>query len=143
MRLLARKMLTLLMAVLVLVTSTGFGVAEHTCAFKGKSKHFVFENASCQSCPASKPAKSAENTQIKKTACCGLQLKYEKVDVSAHFSFKNIGFSDDSLPAVLRFITQDFVNLTANYSSKNSSVISFSSRLFGRGLLVFGSIFVI
>ena len=143
MRPLARKMLTLLMAVLVLVTSTGFGVAEHSCAFKGKSKYLIFENTSCQSCPTSKVSRSSENTQIKKSACCDTQLKYEKVDTSAHFSVKDTQPSDDGLPMVLRLNAQDFTNSNGYSSSKSSSIVSFSSRLFGRGLLIFGNVFVI
>lgn len=143
MRLLARKMLTLLMAVLVLVTSTGFGVAEHTCAFKGKSKHFIFEETTCQSCPASKPAKSAENTQIKKTACCGLQLKYEKVDVSTHFTAKTSVVNYEYLHTTSFLHRADFASLNPSFLSVSSALVSFSSRLHGKSLLIFGQIFVI
>ncbi|KAA6436665.1 hypothetical protein FEM33_21220 [Dyadobacter flavalbus] len=83
------RSVTILMAFLVLLSSTGFAFTEHQCMMRGKSVQFVSDKKpeSCKPkvvsscCAKSKLLKEAKGTFFKKTDCCKDNQKFEKLDV--------------------------------------------------------------
>ncbi|KAB7726459.1 hypothetical protein F5984_24375 [Rudanella paleaurantiibacter] len=73
------------LALLVLLTSTGFGMVEHWCQMRGHSKSLL---TVAKVCP--KPCQSEDGSTttpsgpvVKKQACCKTTLSYEHLDVSS------------------------------------------------------------
>ncbi|GGB93458.1 hypothetical protein [Dyadobacter sediminis] len=83
------RSVTIVMAFLVLLGSTGFAFIEHHCMMRGKSVQFVSDKKpeSCKPkvvsscCAKSKLLKEAKGTFFKKTGCCKENQKFEKLDV--------------------------------------------------------------
>ncbi|AQG82323.1 HYC_CC_PP family protein [Spirosoma montaniterrae] len=83
------QFLNLMMACVVLLSSTGFGLVEHSCQMRGKKKTVVvaFSDAKTkpgcaehsQSAPTNKPA-------VKKSNCCDEDAYYQNVDVKSSLS---------------------------------------------------------
>jgi len=142
------------MAVLVLVSSTGFGLIEHQCMMRGMTMKFVSEKkadpckkkvvSSC--CAKSKALKESGKTFFKKTDCCKDQQKFEKVDVVSSLvqmqakALKMITDGDLWSVQSFVFLTQEWI-----YPSANSSfdILSFSSLFHGRSMLSFIQTFLI
>ncbi|GAB3898290.1 hypothetical protein GCM10028803_17500 [Larkinella knui] len=83
------QLFNLLMACIVLLSSTGFGLIEHTCLMRGKKVSMAINRDAQQSCPIhSKKASASSHTLtqtpvIKRTDCCKEQQRYENVDFSS------------------------------------------------------------
>lgn len=142
------------MAVLVLISSTGFGLIEHQCMMRGMTVKLVSEKKSdsCKEkvvsscCARSKALKEAKTTFFKKTACCKDTQKFEKVDVVSalvqlHAKAMKV-FADGLLWSLqsFTFLVQEWIAPSSHFSL---SVISFSSLFHGRGMLVFVQSFLI
>lgn len=83
------QLFNLLMACVVLLSSTGFGLVEHSCQMRGKKKTMVvaFSDVKPQSgCAADKQSSLPTQTVIKKTVCCQDDQRYENVDISSSLS---------------------------------------------------------
>jgi hypothetical protein len=148
------RSITFLMAVLVLVSSTGFGLIEHQCLMRGMSMKFVSEKKaeSCKKklasscCAKSKSAKDSNKIFFKKTDCCKDQQKFEKVDVMSSLSSVQAKalkvWADGILWSVqsIVFLSQEWI-----YPPVTSSVatITFSSIFHGRTMLSFVQSFLI
>lgn len=80
--------LCLLMACIVLITSTGFGLVEHSCMMRGKKVTLavVAEASHCQGCPDQKQTMTANKPVVKKTACCQDDQRYENVSFTSSIS---------------------------------------------------------
>ncbi|CAG4990526.1 hypothetical protein DYBT9275_00549 [Dyadobacter sp. CECT 9275] len=147
--------LTILMAFLILLSSTGFGFIEHQCMMRGKSMQLIAEKKpdSCEKkvvstcCAASKRQKEASGTFFKKTDCCKEQQKYEKVDVTS-------SAVTQLLAKVLKVLAGGFVWTAPSFSfieqyweasllSVRRNVISFTSLFHGRSMLFFIQSFLI
>ena len=142
------------MAVLVLVSSTGFGLIEHQCAMRGMTMKFVSEKKadSCEKkvvsscCAKSKALKESGKAFFKKTDCCKDQQKFEKVDVVSSLAQMHAKalkmIADGNLWSVQSFV---FLSQEWIYPSTNSSsdTISFSSLFHGRSMLSFVQSFLI
>lgn len=142
------------MSVLVLVSSTGFGLTEHQCMMRGGAMKFVSSEKadSCEKkvvsscCARSKALKESGKTSFKKTDCCKVQQKFEKVDVAPSLATMQAKamkmIADGNLWSVQSFVflLQEWI-----YPSERScsDVISFSSLLHGRSMLSFIQIFLI
>jgi len=73
------------LAVLVLLTSTGFGVIDHWCAMEGRTQtRLLTSQESCAShCPAGMVTEPASGKSgIHATPCCQETLRHAHVDVS-------------------------------------------------------------
>jgi len=83
------QLFNVLMACVVLLSSTGFGLVEHTCQMRGKKKTMVVAfsgartEAGCSKHMASEPSMEPV---IKKTECCQDDQRYENVDVTSSLS---------------------------------------------------------
>jgi len=82
------QLFNLLMACVVLLSSTGFGLVEHTCQMRGNKKTMVvaFSEVKSQGCSTDKQTTPLAQTVIKKTECCQDQQHFENVDISSSLS---------------------------------------------------------
>ena len=80
------RLLHVFMAVVVLLSSMGFGLVDHTCQMRGKRTYLIHQHSkACKVCPAEAVDKATGPT-IKRTACCVEKARYEKVDVGSSLS---------------------------------------------------------
>ncbi|MCX6213603.1 hypothetical protein [Spirosoma sp.] len=73
------------LALLVLVSSMGFGMVEHWCQMRGHSKTLLAVQRSCpKHCLADEPSVPATGEPVvKRVPCCKTTLSYEHLDVSS------------------------------------------------------------
>lgn len=148
------RSITILMAFLVLLSSTGFVLTERQCAMVGsKSMQVVGQSIekSCKPkvasscCAKSAAMKMAKGTSIKKTACCKESQKLEKLEVASVNShlltklLKSVATGVTWSVTRYQFIQAEWVVPAPSCSSD----ISFSSRLHGRSMLAFIQSFLI
>ncbi|TLU98835.1 HYC_CC_PP family protein [Dyadobacter luticola] len=141
------QLITVSMALLVLLSSTGFAFIEHECMFRGKSVQFAQESkeasgtkkmSSC--CAKARELKESKGTFFKKTACCKENQKFEKLEVvssGAHFNAAFIKVFADLIPWSVKsyqFINAEWILPSARSLSPG---ISFSSRFHGKGMRCF------
>lgn len=146
--------LTIVMALLVLLSSTGFAFIEHQCMMRGKSVQVVSEKKSdsCETkvvsscCAKSKALKESTGVFFKKTDCCKENQKFEKLDVlsslTQHLAKASKAISDDILWSVrsFSFIQAEWILPS---SERSGVIISFSSLFHGRSMLFFVQSFLI
>ncbi|MGV3560687.1 HYC_CC_PP family protein [Larkinella arboricola] len=83
------RYVNLLMACIVLLSSTGFGLIEHTCQMRGKKVSMTIKREAKAGCPVhSKKAFSVSKSAsvgpvVKRTDCCKEEHRYENVDFSS------------------------------------------------------------
>ncbi|MVM37691.1 hypothetical protein GO730_08905 [Spirosoma sp. HMF3257] len=131
----------LLMACVVLLSSTGFGLVEHSCQMRGKKKTMVvaFSDTKTKTgCAIDQQAMPAGQTLVKKTQCCQDDQQYENVDISSSLSqlvAKFIKTLTETIAAGVVTVLTWFVDWI--FSSKSSSVSIFPSppSLSGRDIL--------
>ncbi|GAA4456163.1 hypothetical protein GCM10023189_25000 [Nibrella saemangeumensis] len=83
------KILNLLMACVVLFSSTGFGLVEHSCQLRGKKVFASLQNAEkkgCKACVKAHQTADEHETVVKKTDCCKEEQRFANVDFSSSFS---------------------------------------------------------
>lgn len=83
------KWVNLLMACIVLLSSTGFGLVEHTCQMRGKKKTMVvaFSDAKTQpGCSSDRQSVPTDQTVLSETQCCQDDQQYENITVSSSLS---------------------------------------------------------
>lgn len=147
--------LTIFMAFLILLSSTGFGFIEHACMMRGKSVKFVSEEqasfsktkktiSSC--CAKSKALKESKGTFFKKTDCCKESQSLKKVNVVSSIS-QMLSKSLKAMADGILWSVKSFIFLTAEWTFpspfQSSSSISFSSLFHGRSMLSFVQSFLI
>ena len=79
----------ILMACVVLLSSTGFGLVEHSCQMRGTKKTMVvaFSDVKPQSgCSVNGRSMLPKQTVVNKTECCQDQSSYENVDSQSSLS---------------------------------------------------------
>jgi hypothetical protein len=148
------RSITILMAFLVLLSSTGFVLTERQCAMMGgksmqligKSKENSCKPKVVSSCCAKSAAlKMAKGTSFKKTACCKESQKLEKLEVASVHSqllaklLKSVATGVTWSVTSYQFIQAEWALPAAFFSTD----ISFSSRLHGRSMLAFIQSFLI
>jgi hypothetical protein len=81
------KILTFLLAVQVMLSSTGFAFYEHTCSMSlNKKVTFHPEKACCDLKPVASPDEN--QPQFKQGICCETQVNYQKLDTKSGFDSK-------------------------------------------------------
>ncbi|WP_426291952.1 hypothetical protein ACN9ML_18110 [Dyadobacter endophyticus] len=148
------RSITILMAFLVLLSSTGFVLTVRECAMMGgksmqvvrKSKENTRKPKVISSCCAKSTAlKMAKGTFFKKTACCKESQKLEKLEVASVDShllaklLKSVATGVTWPATSYQFIRAEWA-VAAPFFSPD---ISFSSRLHGRSMLAFIQSFLI
>lgn len=145
--------LTILMAFLILFSSTGFGFIEHECMMRGKSVKFASDEqtalnkkvvSSC--CAQSKALKVSKGTYFKKTACCKENQNFEKVDVTpslAQMLAKSLKTMADGTVWSVKSFTFIKAEWIIPSAIRSSHIISFTSLFHGRSMLFFVQSFLI
>ncbi|MBO9616743.1 MAG: hypothetical protein J7619_28915 [Dyadobacter sp.] len=147
--------ITILIALLVLLSSTGFVLTERQCAVMGsksmqligKSKENFSKPKVTSSCCAKRAAalKMAKGTFFEKAACCKESKKLEKLEVASVHSqllaklLKSVATAVTWSVTRYQFIQAEWTLPSAPFSPD----ISFSSRLHGRSMLAFIQSFLI
>ncbi|RYU92843.1 HYC_CC_PP family protein [Emticicia agri] len=92
------RLFNVMMAVVVLLSSTGFGFVEHSCIVKGKTTSFHKKGDLCCSVNEAKhfPLNN-KNAIVKKSSCCTEEEKYENVEYSSSVSQLVAKFTQSSL----------------------------------------------
>jgi hypothetical protein len=138
------RTLNVIMAVIVLLSSTGFGFVEHSCTVRGKQTS-LHKNASACCGKNQQQSTNHQKTTIKKTKCCSEDEKYENVEYSSSASQLVVKFTQNTLDWVkttlITFVQTIVEAIFAHISSTNnkSSAVSLS----GRQILVFIQSFLI
>jgi hypothetical protein len=77
----------LLMVVVVLTSSTGFGLVEHSCQMRGKRISSALFTDPCPGCsPEQRVVQAQQSPAVKRANCCKDEPRYEHVDVRASLS---------------------------------------------------------
>lgn len=88
------RILSFMMACIVLITSTGFGFVEHSCLMRGKKMYLTVQKDSCKGCPSDKGhSLSLDRPILKKTDCC-----------KEHQHFKNVNYTSSISHLIAKFI---------------------------------------
>lgn len=134
------KTLSIFLTTIVLLTSTGFGLIEHSCSLRGKKTTLIHKK---QSCCSTKQEKTKHNSSKKeltfnKKACCSDEEKYENITYSSSISqlvakfIKSVAdtFFDTAIhlfklliKAVLSFVSSIFSTSTHILSGQDILVI--------------------
>ncbi len=137
------RIFNVLMAVVVLLSSTGFGLVEHSCTVKGKQTSLHKSDAACCNKTSQKDT-SPHKTTVKKSKCCTEEEKYENVDYSSSASQNVAKFVQNGLDwlktTVTSFLKAIVEEVLETISSKNNSSSPPSD---GRTILIFIQSFLI
>ncbi len=134
------QLFNLLMTCVVLLSSTGFGLVEHSCQMRGKKKTMVvaFSDVKSTACTTSKQPMPDQQTVLKKTDCCQDDQRYENVDISSSLS----QFVAKLVKHVTEAVITGVVSVMAwlievVFSEKTTSVSAFASppSLSGRDII--------
>lgn len=138
------QLFNLLMACVVLLSSTGFGLVEHSCQMRGNKKTMVvaFSEVKSQGCATDKQPMPLGQTILKKTECCQDQQHYENVDISSslsQFVAKIVKTITETIIAGVVSVMTWLIDLV--FAEKASSISAFSSplSLSGRDILTLDS----
>ncbi|WP_460910991.1 hypothetical protein [Spirosoma areae] len=91
------------LALLVLVSSTGFGIVEHWCQMRGHTKSLLLTRKGCATpCKTNEPpAPISGQPIVKKIPCCKTTLSYEHLDVSRFLTDQQ----GSAAPGAIEFIS--------------------------------------
>lgn len=125
------QLFNLLMACVVLLSSTGFGLVEHSCQMRGKKKTVVvaFSEMKTQSgCAIDKQPMPSPQTVVKKTECCQDDQRFENIDVSSSLSQFVAKFVKLVTEAVVAGVAAVLVwVIDVVFAERSTSVASFTS----------------
>ncbi len=125
------QLFNLLMACVVLLSSTGFGLVEHSCQMRGKKKTMVvaFSDVKSQKgCADKKQSTPSKQTVVKKTECCQDDQWYENVDTSSSLSQLVAKFVKAITETVLAGVTAVLTwFIEWIFAKESSSLSAFSS----------------
>ena len=101
------QILNLLMAFVVLLSSTGFGLVEHSCQMRGKKKTVVtaFSEVNPSGCAEDGVPTTTDQTVVKKTPCCQDESDFENVETQSSLSQHVAAFVKVITEAVLTGVT--------------------------------------
>ena len=113
-----------MMAVVVLLSSTGFGLVEHSCTVRGKQTSLHKNGTAC--CGKNQQqSTNHQKTTIKKSKCCSEDEKYENVEYSSSASQLVAKFTQNALDwaktTVITFAKTIVETILENISSSNKS----------------------
>jgi len=136
------------MAFVVLLSSTGFGLVEHSCMMRGKSVELAALKKTTTGCKACKPVSEVRNSsslQFKKKACCEENHTFQKLEVvTTNSPSAKILKSAPPIDTISGLgISVRASMLPALLPSDFSYFPPFSSRFYGRSMLSFVQSFLI
>ncbi|MDZ7935384.1 MAG: hypothetical protein U5M51_10575 [Emticicia sp.] len=137
------RIFNVLMAVVVLLSSTGFGLVEHSCTVRGKKTSLHNSDEACCN-KTSQKGTFPQKTTLKKSKCCTEEEKYKNVDYSSSASQSVAKFVQNGLDwvktTVNSFLKAIVEEILDNISSKNNPSPPSSD---GRTILIFIQSFLI
>jgi hypothetical protein len=137
------RIFNVFMAILVLISSTGFGLIEHSCTVRGKQTSLHKSSTVCCVNPKHQQSNN-QKASLKKAKCCSEQEKYENVEYSSSASQVVAKFAQNALDwvktTVITFAKTIVETILENISSSNKSS---STSPTGREILVFIQSFLI
>ena len=138
------RIFNVLMAVVVLLSSTGFGLVEHSCTVKGKQTSLHKSGTACCN-KTSQKDNLPQKTTVKKAKCCSEEEKYENVDYSSSasqsvgkFVQKGIDWAKTTIISFFKDIVEEILK---NISSQSHTATSPPSS--GRTILIQNQTFLI
>ncbi|MFN8343562.1 MAG: hypothetical protein U0X91_01075 [Spirosomataceae bacterium] len=148
MKTILRNGFTVLMALIVLTASTGFGVIEHHCMMRGKSLHLAaLQKEGEKGCQQdSQKIPDTDKTSFQKQDCCDDEQSYENVDVSSsvtQWMAKILKVVSDTVIGALVAVFKAVLALFATDPDSSSLLSSFTSLFHGRSMLSFVQSFLI
>ena len=129
------------MACVVLLSSTGFGLLEHTCQMRGKKKTMVVAFSEAKAgpdCESGKKPMAGQQTVVDKSQCCQDNHLYENVDVSSSLSqlvAKFVKTVSETFIAGAAMVVAWLVNWVFADESASVSVATSLPSLSGRDIL--------
>ncbi|AUD01107.1 HYC_CC_PP family protein [Spirosoma pollinicola] len=123
------QLFNLLMTCVVLLSSTGFGLVEHSCQMRGKKKTMVvaFSDVKSPGCATSKQPMPEQQTLIKKTDCCQDDQHYTNVDITSSLSQFVAKLVKTATEAVITSVVSIMAWLIdVVFAEKTTSVTAFS-----------------
>jgi hypothetical protein len=147
------QLFNILMACIVLLSSTGFGLIEHTCLMRGKKVSMAMNHDARQSCrihgekAVSLPNQSHQAPVIKRTDCCKEEQRYENVDFSSSITQLVAKFikslANTTLVGAAAFVSWLLDNLITVDTTSALTVIESPPLHYGRSLLSFVQSFLL
>jgi len=142
------RILNVVMAVVVLLSSTGFGLVEHSCQMRGKKiTRLGVSGHTCAGYPSGKTASASIQPSLKKTDCCQKEQRYENVDVTSSLSQLVAKFFKVVTETIVTAVTMVVMTLLSWLFSTDASIVAHSPNAppaaFGRALLALVQSFLI
>ena len=123
------RLFNVMMAVVVLLSSTGFGFVEHSCIVKGKTTSLHKKGDLCCTVKDAKhfPLNN-KNAVVKKSSCCTEEEKYENVEYSSSASQLVAKFTQNTLDWV-KATVHEMVKIVIEtiFKSQDSSLANTTS----------------
>ena len=119
-----RRIISLLMCFLLLLSSNGFALHEHFCSTENSSTYSLISSETCKhekkTCCASNAVKSCANSNIEehteKEDCCNDELRFSKLEIEYLTSVSEIEIEN----AEVIVFTDNFIHLASlNIKSEN------------------------
>ncbi|CCH01829.1 hypothetical protein FAES_3822 [Fibrella aestuarina BUZ 2] len=148
MKLALLRFLHLFMAVVVLLSSMGFGLVEHACQVRGKRVYSVYTKAEpgCGLCSV-RATHNVPTTSVQATDCCQDSTRYNNVDTSSSLSQLLAKFIKAVTEPMGAGMTALFMALFDGFFAQLAAraVVGYESPppLWGRALLTFVQAFLI
>lgn len=139
------KTFNVFLAVVVLISSTGFGLVEHSCTVKGKTTSLHKSNSFCCANHSSKAPINQNQPQLKKAPCCSEDQKYENVEYSSSVSQLAAKFVQKTADTIKAFVYDFVVKVleTIYGNSEQARVDSQKPPLKGQDILILNQSFLI
>ena len=120
------QLINLMMACVVLLSSTGFGLVEHSCQMRGTKKTMVvaFSDAKPQTGCSADGQPMPSGQIVKKTDCCQNQSSYQNVDSQSSLSQLVAKFVKTVTETVLAGVVAVITYLVEWVFDRESSAIS-------------------
>lgn len=125
------QLFNLLMAFVVLLSSTGFGLVEHSCQMRGKKKTVVVafsDMKTQQGCAIDKQPMPSEQPVVKKTECCQDDQRFENVDISSslsQFVAKFVKLVAETVVTAVAAVLVWIIDVV--FAERSTSIFSFTS----------------
>lgn len=140
------RALSVFLTVVVLMTSTGFGLIEHSCSVRGKKTKLIHKKQSCCAITQSKSKSNSGQKELtfNKKSCCNDEEKYENIEYSSSISQLVAKFIKTVADTVYSTTVYLFKLLVKAILSATSAVFDTSSHLLSwRDIIVMVQSFLI
>ena len=140
------RIFNVFLAVIVLLSSSGFGLVEHSCTMRGKQTSFHKKGDLCCGIKTNKQVPlNKQQATLKKTQCCSDDEKYENVEYSSSVSQLVAKFTQNTIDWLKSTVSAIVKSLIETILEKHSSYLSStpSSSSTGRSIVISTQSFLI